>query len=312
MKHDNTNNEKNIILLFNTTKTIYETFNELMNLEIKNQTNTDEFQKKINYLNIIQKKEKELITILYNNNYIIDNINNYIKSNHPNIINNLITTRMINNINMYNYNNKYKEIIRSTPNTIKEKIEKGNYITNQIQNDVITDINNIVYFYINNFSQNENNEIIKNTLINYKYQNIFINSEDIPKYNNNNIYLTPDIIYNMNNKSYDINGTTIQTKKIFKNNIIMSKIEEYINDFINIPDIQFTIPEGIATATIIKFYIQAGLSLISIETKKELKKQIIKDIPNTLTKELLLDAFDTNINSNINNITLKIKNLKLS
>lgn len=304
---------ENIKKLFDATDKIYDIYNILFNLEMNGEKNGIEFKNRLNVLNEMIKLEDSLISVIYNDLEKYGDLNEYIKNNYGKNgckKNEIIINRIILEIKKYVEQIKYKQAIQNNPCSFKERIEKGQIITNHINENIDSDINNITLSYLDNYANDCDSLLIKSYLIQFKYDNMFINSKIYNLLSNDVIYLTPDLLCEINGKICDINGITIETKAFLKNNIILDYINYYVNKLIDISDLDLIKIENMASTIIFKYYIKSCLNLINAEQKDSIFLQIKSKIPNSVSKNILLEAFNNDYNLNIKSLSLKVKNFK--
>ncbi len=289
---------ENIEKLINIEELILNVYNELINLEINDRKM--EIYGKYDYL-------KSLYSIESNSFKEFDDIdkyqmiieyidNNYDKKN-P-----IILQRIINQLNDIFLNYKHHLLYNQKNISADAIVERGNVITSQINQFITDDINSIFRLYLINNIKNTNNSEIKNSMIQYKYLNIFSNinnNNEIFNVNsdNNQVYLSYKALFQVLHNKRNIPEFVLNQILFERINTILNSL---INELLDTPDNNLFDSSQLAQAFIISFYIQSCLNFVNDESILIFKDDINKNASNSISKEILLNCVDNVINEDEN------------
>lgn len=250
-----TNDDYNkIINYINITKKIYTLYCELIELEKENKIinkNNIKFIK----LKTLEQDENKLLSQLTSTYEKTVLFQQYLNNN-----NNIIDKNIIIRINI-KLNKKIKKLcfknMLENKSSILNCYKYGQLAGQEFIQSIINDSYTLARYQLNQEIKKCNNKGVKDQLINFKYENLFLeldNDTEIINYiDNTDILLSSDFYYDI--LFFNNNDKNFKNKII--NSVVIEKLLSYINELIKIDDISIKNDDKMAFAIIIKCFIKA-------------------------------------------------------
>ena len=300
----------NIDFLFNTEIIIYDYYCKISKLEKNKNLQDDKVSLLIKKLELMKNSENNYLESLVLKNYNkIDLVKDIIekKSDKRNLD---ISKRINLKIDIYLQKLLYDCVINKNNNYSFNSLQVNEIIQRRLELAINNDITKVFCFYINNEIITCNNDYIKSQLIRYRYRELFYNlcndNEIINYLNIKNITLDFDFVYDFIGYRFHLKYNDFE-KQMLKELFLEEATFKYVSNLLAIDDSSLSNEDEMAKVIWLKSYIKACSFLLESEQRKKIISYLTNRLKNTVTKSIIITAFEDGDEPAINKVIFKIK-----